>query len=291
VYDRYIYVHPAVFLKYIQAAKLDSTTNYLRFTNMADRDIHDKARPESMYTDDISDMEEQPGFTAISEARVADLARQISHTGGHPDQLSRISTAKTLVDVNPFIMDSNSHPELDPSNPKFNARQWVKTLMHHHSSNNGDVLRAGFSFRNLNVHGFGTPTDFQKDSLNILYSIPSLLGLGGNKKTKIQILRNFEGVVSAGEMLVVLGRPGSGCSTFLKTVAGETHGFHVGDGSVLNYQGITPETMHTRFRGEVVYQAETDGMYFPVLDNNAAANNIISTLPPTYRRRYPKICR
>lgn len=201
-------------------------------------------RPASTHSMDDNDPEF--GFTPISEARVTELARQISHANSTaiPD-LSRVSTAHTLVDVNPFNMDPGTHPELDPNSPKFNARQWTKTLVHHHinESNTGDILRAGFSFRSLNVHGFGTPTDFQKDVLNIFYGIPSTIRgmIGGAEaagKTKIQILRDFEGVVRSGEMLVVLGRPGSGCSTFLKTVAGETHGFHVGDQSVINYQGI-----------------------------------------------------
>jgi ATP-binding cassette subfamily G (WHITE) protein 2 (PDR) len=238
---------------------------YFQFSTMADGELHEKPRPESTYSSgsSIKDMEET-GFTAVSEARVTELARQMSHASA--PGLSRVSTGRTLVDVNPFNLDPNTHPELDPSSPKFNARQWVKTLVHQHVSSSGDVLKAGFSFRNLNVHGFGTPTDFQKDVLNIFYSIPEairgMLGGAGSspRKTKIQILQDFEGVVSPGEMLVVLGRPGSGCSTFLKTVAGETHGFHVGDGSVINYQGIPPEVMHTRFRGEVVYQAETDGI-------------------------------
>lgn len=59
----------------------------------------------------------------------------------------------------------------------------------------------------------------------------------GRGKRKIQILRNFEGLVKSGEMLVVLGRPGSGCSTLLKTIAGETHGFYINEGTHINYQG------------------------------------------------------
>jgi ATP-binding cassette subfamily G (WHITE) protein 2 (PDR) len=54
---------------------------------------------------------------------------------------------------------------------------------------------------------------------------------------RIDILQNFEGIVRAGEMLVVLGPPGSGCTTFLKTISGETHGFHIDKESYLNYQG------------------------------------------------------
>lgn len=60
----------------------------------------------------------------------------------------------------------------------------------------------------------------------------------GRGKTKIQILRDFEGLVKSGEMLVVLGRPGSGCSTLLKTMSGETHGFYIDSKSHINYQGM-----------------------------------------------------
>jgi ATP-binding cassette, subfamily G (WHITE), member 2, PDR len=44
-------------------------------------------------------------------------------------------------------------------------------------------------------------------------------------------------VIRESEMLVVLGRPGSGCSTLLKTIAGETHGLNITESSHINYQG------------------------------------------------------
>lgn len=65
-------------------------------------------------------------------------------------------------------------------------------------------------------------------------------------------------------MLVVLGRPGSGCTTLLKTISGETNGFFVDAVSEVNYQGIPMETMHKDFRGEAMYQAEVD-VHFPQL--------------------------
>ncbi len=65
-------------------------------------------------------------------------------------------------------------------------------------------------------------------------------------------------------MLVVLGPPGSGCSTFLKTIAGDTNGFFIDEKSQINYQGITPKQMHTHFRGEAIYTAEVD-VHFPML--------------------------
>lgn len=56
----------------------------------------------------------------------------------------------------------------------------------------------------------------------------------------------------------------SGCSTLLKTIAGETHGFQVSPDSYLNYQGISAKEMKTKFRGEAIYTAEVDA-HFPQL--------------------------
>lgn len=232
---------------------------------------HEEKRRSSTSSSDISIDQNyvETGFNPTSEAKIHDLARQMSNrsavkpSDGNTlsNTLTRSTTVHTVTGVNPFDLDTDAHPELDPNSPQFNPRAWVKTLVHHHALGAGpdDVMRAGVSFRNLNVHGYGTPTDFQKNVLNVFLSIPAILG-SKKGQSKIQILRDFEGVVRSGEMLVVLGRPGSGCSTFLKTIAGETHGFFIDDKSVINYQGIPGDVMHKNFRGEVVYQAETDGI-------------------------------
>lgn len=47
----------------------------------------------------------------------------------------------------------------------------------------------------------------------------------------------MDGVLEAGEMLVVLGPPGSGCTTMLKTIAGEMNGIYLDESSSLNYRG------------------------------------------------------
>jgi len=116
------------------------------------------------------------------------------------------------------------------------------------------------------VYGFGSSTDYQKTVANVWLGavgvVRKVLGLG--KRRRIDILQHLEGVVHSGEMLVVLGPSGSGCSTFLKTVAGETQGFFVDEKSCINYQGITPKQMHKDFRGEAIYTAEVD-VHFPML--------------------------
>ncbi|KAM5351248.1 hypothetical protein ACJ41O_003971 [Fusarium nematophilum] len=88
--------------------------------------------------------------------------------------------------------------------------------------------------------------------------------LFGDKGQRIDILRGLEGVVHAGEMLWVLGPPGSGCSTLPRTIAGDTYGFHIDARATLNYQGIRPEQMATAYRGEAISTAEVDH-HFPHL--------------------------
>ncbi|KAI1484553.1 ABC-2 type transporter-domain-containing protein [Biscogniauxia mediterranea] len=83
-------------------------------------------------------------------------------------------------------------------------------------------------------------------------------------------------MVRTGEMLLVLGRPGSGCSTLLKVLAGDTHGLHIGKGTKINYEGISYDQMHHLFKGESIYLAELD-VHFPELTLGETLAFAIST--------------
>jgi pleiotropic drug resistance (PDR) family protein len=166
---------------------------------------------------------------------------------------------------NPFNAAPNS--SLDPNGEHFNARAWTKAMLNLqlNDENAPPTRTAGVSFRDLNVHGFGADTDYQKSVGNVWLDGPGLVRkVMGNKGRKINILQHCDGLVEAGEMLVVLGPPGSGCSTFLKTITGETHGFFVDERSHINYQGVSPELMNKNYRGEAIYTAEVD-VHFPMM--------------------------
>lgn len=53
-------------------------------------------------------------------------------------------------------------------------------------------------------------------------------------------------------MLLVLGRPGSGCSTFLKALGNQRAGYESIEGDV-RYGGTDAETMAKQYRSEGVY--------------------------------------
>lgn len=158
-------------------------------------------------------------------------------------QLARKLTTKSAFSPeahpNPFNVETGS--SLDPNSDNFKPRAWAEALIHLKSRDPEKFPKrtAGIAFRNLSVHGFGNLTDYQKSVGNIWLELAGLVRKLTRTRTsrKIEILSKLDGLVKSGEMLVVLGPPGSGCSTLLKTIASETHGIYVAEGSQLNYQG------------------------------------------------------
>lgn len=76
-------------------------------------------------------------------------------------------------------------------------------------------------------------------------------GMVPEEKTRTRtILNDCSGCVKPGEMLLVLGRPGSGCSTFLKMVCNQRQGYGAIDGHI-SYAGIEADEMARDYRGQV----------------------------------------
>ncbi|KAJ6109092.1 ABC multidrug transporter C [Penicillium sp. IBT 16267x] len=214
--------------------------------------------PAASVSTDETMMEEEKVEVANEdqiEEEVARLARKLTRESTH------------ITEGENTFLETKEDSTLNPASPNFRARNWMKNLLALTSRDpeRYPARQAGVSFRNLSVHGFGSPTDYQKDVFNSVFQIGALARMAtGTGKQKIQILREFDGLVKSGEMLVVLGRPGSGCSTFLKTLAGEMNGIYKDKASQMNYQGISDKQMKNQFRGEAIYTAETD-VHFPQL--------------------------
>ena len=69
------------------------------------------------------------------------------------------------------------------------------------------------------------------------------------------LLDSFSGIVKPGEMLLVLGRPGSGCSTFLRTVANRSTLASTGH---LEYANIPASVFKRDHARETIYLPEED---------------------------------
>ncbi|KAJ1731009.1 ATP-binding cassette transporter snq2, partial [Coemansia biformis] len=121
-----------------------------------------------------------------------------------------------------------------------------------------------YKFFKMAAHGFGISKLFQKD---------------GNKSRVL--LRDMSGVVADGEMLLVLGRPGSGCSTLLRVLGNRRHTYRRIEGTV-SYGGLDPKTVEEHYRGEVAYNQEED-VHFPTLTVRTTLEFAIQCKMPSSR--------
>ena len=80
---------------------------------------------------------------------------------------------------------------------------------------------------------------------------------------------------------VVLGSPGSGCTTFLKMLANQRDTYHNVEGDV-HYDSLTPKEIAAHYRGDVQYSPEDD-VHFPTLTVEDTIRFAVKTRTPHSR--------
>ncbi|ODV71141.1 pleiotropic drug resistance protein PDR [Cyberlindnera jadinii NRRL Y-1542] len=218
------------------------------------------------------------GFDADVQEQVQDLARILTNKSyssscqnkADSDLLSRVSTVAPGVD--PITGLEQLDPRLDPNSSDFSSRYWIKNFraLMDKDPEHYNNYSLGITYKNLRAYGEATDADYQS---NVVNAPAKLFGglykkyfrtSSAKEKVQFDILKSMDGIIKPGEVVVVLGRPGSGCTTLLKTIASNTHGFDIAPESEITYDGLTPQEVVKSFRGEIVYNAEAD-IHFPHL--------------------------
>ncbi|PNY24380.1 Brefeldin A resistance protein [Tolypocladium capitatum] len=130
------------------------------------------------------------------------------------------------------------------------------------------TCHSGVVFRDLTVKGAGLGASLQPTVGDIFLGLPRTLKNLFTKGSKAmsakppvrELISHFDGCVRPGELLLVLGRPGSGCTTFLKSFCNQRSGFEAVEGRV-TYGGADASEISKHFRGEVIYNPEDDLHY------------------------------
>lgn len=171
----------------------------------------------------------------------------------------------SLQPVNPIFQhgDGIYDEKLDPNSDQFDSKAWVKN-MSLIMNGNPEYYRPysiGCCWRNLSAHGASSDVAYQLNVANVPIQILQWVYRHIRPKREgdsVQILKPMDGILKPSELLIVLGRPGSGCTTLLKTLCSNTHGFALSKDSEISYDGLSPKEIKRHYRGEVVYNAEAD---------------------------------
>ncbi|KIH94142.1 ABC multidrug transporter [Sporothrix brasiliensis 5110] len=226
--------------------------------------------------DEIEEVDQILDSESVTSAQT-NLTRSHTRTMIHEhdrDAIRRVATAMSFSGEHGQAGQTFTAGDdaLNPNSPNFDISKWLGKFIRSMRGEGIDSARArpGIVFKNLSVSGSAPDLQVQQtvastllSSLSLPLRIGEAVGLRKSAPNK-QILHKFNGVVAPGELLVVLGRPGSGCSTLLKSMCGELHGLHIDEGSTIHYSGIPQPKMVKEFRGETIYNQEVD-KHFPEL--------------------------
>lgn len=178
-----------------------------------------------------------------------------------------VSHFTTSDDSDRTIAEGSEHQSVERNTETEDVVRRVKERRDFGDTKPAEDRHHGIIWRNVTVKGVGKDNSLQWTNTDVLLSIPRLFWNGltfwrWKQKRREQsavwnILTDFTGFVKPGEMLLVLGRPGAGCSTFLKILGNERRGYESVEGSV-TYGGTDSDVMEKHFHSEVLYCPEED---------------------------------
>jgi ATP-binding cassette subfamily G (WHITE) protein 2 (PDR) len=191
-------------------------------------ELREKAQRTPPHTGDSSTLDDSP-MAFIDQVDVETLTKIAT-------QRSRRQSTTGVTDTLAALAAQD--PSLDPQSGKFDLQKWLKTAVNDISRDGRPGHTSDVVFKKLNVYGSGAALQYQDtvtSTLSAPFRLPQILRESHSPQRRI--LKDFNGLLKSGELLLVLGRPGAGCSTLLKSMTGELHGLNMDKESSIHYNG------------------------------------------------------
>ncbi|KAH1295275.1 hypothetical protein KXX11_008424, partial [Aspergillus fumigatus] len=174
------------------------------------------------------------------------------------DDTDSTNTALDETDLSRTPLQDTSHTP--------HAEDWslMPDLKKQHDRNVASGFRRrelGVTWKNLSVDVVSADAAINENVLS-QFNIPQHIRESRNKAPLRTILHESHGCVKPGEMLLVLGRPGSGCTTLLRMLSNHRLGYKAIRGDV-RFGSLTPEEA-SKYRGQIVMNTEEE-LFFPTL--------------------------
>ncbi|KAJ5307581.1 ABC multidrug transporter atrF [Penicillium atrosanguineum] len=167
------------------------------------------------------------------------------------------SAATVMGDETPYKNDS-------PDTSQHNDWSLLSRVQEQHERDLASGFKRqelGVTWQNLNVDVISSEAAVNENVLS-QFNIPQHIKESRNKPPLRTILNNSHGCVKPGEMLLVLGRPGSGCTTLLKMLSNRRGGYKSVEGDV-RFGSLSSDEA-TKYRGQIVMNTEEE-LFFPTL--------------------------
>ncbi|KAG9100824.1 hypothetical protein FRC06_003645 [Ceratobasidium sp. 370] len=241
--------------------------------------MSEKQRPESTAFSDPA--------TAVPSRAPSDIIEMSEHEKPHGDRDGvNVQSAEAQFDALARRLTRQSTRKGDDDVEKqesFDLLEYLRTTSGKQNEAGFAHKHVGVTFQNLRVIGAGGVKIYVRtfpDAVKEFFLLPLFMAaalLGKQPVAPKTILHSFDGAVRPGEMVLVLGRPGAGCSSFLKTIANQRGSFVSVQGDV-QYAGISAQEFGKRFAGEAAYNMEgkragnftadhrvSDDIHYPIL--------------------------
>ncbi|KAF4973175.1 hypothetical protein FZEAL_9392 [Fusarium zealandicum] len=164
------------------------------------------------------------------------------------------SDSQTVYDKTP--MNEQEHVDSD-----WALKPKVATFKQRDKTSGFPDRELGVTWQNLNVEVMAADAAIHENVVS-QFNVPKLFKESRHKPPLKKIVDNSHGCVKPGEMLLVLGRPGSGCTTLLNMLANKRRGYATVSGDV-HYGSMTAEEAQNH-RGQIVMNTEEE-LFFPSL--------------------------
>ena len=195
-----------------------------------------------------------------AEAEFAELCKELSHASHASQKLAKIQSWQSKGGA---TADVEKADECDSSIEPFDLESTLRGTKAEEEAAGIKAKRIGVYWDGLTVSGIGGVKNYVKtfpmafvSFFNVYETAKNMMGWG-QRGRQFDILKNFRGVTKPGEMVLVLGRPGSGCTTFLRAISNQRFGYTRINGDVL-YGPFDSKTFAKTYRGEAVYNGEDD---------------------------------
>lgn len=188
---------------------------------------------------------------------------QLSRAMSHPDNLRRLESLTRVISSRRMSIPGASDVPLSVNPDDFDLNALLRSIGQRLDAQGAVRKYTGFSLKDVTSWGIDATTAYGPSVSELLRSFvtfPSQIAQLRNKKVR-PVIKTTNALVREGELLLVLGRPGSGCTSFLKTIAGEVDQFTKIEGDI-SYSGATQQDMLRKFKADVIYTPECKFSWF-----------------------------